>query len=46
MGLLVYFNRLDMSMLSNLGEGWPWLLAAVAVWLPTYALVSLRFYEE
>ena len=45
MGLLVYFNRLDMSMFSNLGEGWPWLVAAVAVWLPTYALVSFRFYE-
>ena len=45
MGLLIYFNRLDLSMFSNLGEGWPWLVAAVAIWLPTYALVSLRFYE-
>ena len=32
-------------MFGNLGEGWPWLVAAVAIWLPTYALVSLRFYE-
>lgn len=45
MGLLIYFNRLDVSMFRNLGEGWPWLVAAVAIWLPTYALVSLRFYE-
>ncbi len=45
LGLLIYFNRLDVSMFSNLGEGWPWLVAAVAIWFPTYALVSLRFYE-
>jgi uncharacterized membrane protein YbhN (UPF0104 family) len=44
-GLLIYFNRLDLSMFRNLGEGWPWLVAAVCIWLPTYALVSLRFYE-
>lgn len=44
-GLLIYFNRLDLSMFSNLGEGWPWLVAAVAIWLPSYGLVSLRFYE-
>jgi hypothetical protein len=24
MGLLIYFNRLDLSMFRNLGEGWPW----------------------
>jgi len=45
MALLIYFNRLDLSMFSNLGEGWPWLVAAVAICLPTYALVSLRFHE-
>ena len=45
MGLLICFNRLDVSMFTNLSEGWPWLLAAVAIWLPTYGLVSLRFYE-
>jgi hypothetical protein len=32
MGLLIYFNRLDLSMFSNLGEGWPWLVSAVAIW--------------
>lgn len=41
--LLVYYNRIDASVLSSLKQTWPWLLAALALMLPPYLIVSYRF---
>jgi uncharacterized membrane protein YbhN (UPF0104 family) len=41
--LLVYFNRLDATVLSGLARTWPWLLAAFLLMLPSFVVVSCRF---
>ena len=41
--LLIHFNRVDATVLVNLGYTWPWLLAAFLLMLPSFAVVSLRF---
>lgn len=42
-GLLIYFNRLEFSVLYSLYETWPWLLSAFILALPPFAIVSYRF---
>lgn len=42
-GLLVYFNRINVSVLTSLSETWPWLLAAFLLTLPPFLIVSYRF---
>jgi len=42
-GLLVYFNRVDISVLASLSRTWPWLLAAFVLTLPPTLIVSYRF---
>ncbi len=42
-GLLVYFNRIDVNTLSSLSETWPWLLTAFSLMLPPFWIVSYRF---
>jgi uncharacterized protein (TIRG00374 family) len=42
-GLLVYFNRIDVTVLASLSETWPWLLAAFLLALPPFGIVSCRF---
>lgn len=42
-GLLVYFNRIDVTVLASLSETWPWLLAAFLLALPPFLIVSYRF---
>jgi uncharacterized membrane protein YbhN (UPF0104 family) len=41
--LLVYFNRIDISVLTSLSETWPWLLAAFFLALPPFCIVAYRF---
>ena len=41
--LLIHFNRVDATVLVNLGHTWPWLLAAFLLMLPSFAVVSFRF---
>jgi len=41
--LLIYFNRVDATVLVGVVHTWPWLLAALLLMLPTYVVVSLRF---
>lgn len=41
--LLVYFNRVDISVLKSLSRTWPWLLAAFLLTLPPFLIVSYRF---
>jgi uncharacterized membrane protein YbhN (UPF0104 family) len=42
-GLLVYFNRIDVAVLVSLSKTWPWLLAAFLLTLPPFWIVSYRF---
>jgi uncharacterized protein (TIRG00374 family) len=42
-GLLVYFNRINVSVLRSLSDTWPWLLAAMLFALPPFWIVSYRF---
>ena len=42
-GLLAYFNRIDVSVLASLTETWPWLLAAFSLMLPPFWIVAFRF---
>lgn len=42
-GLLVYFNRIDVAVLASLSETWPWLLVAFLLTLPPFLIVSYRF---
>lgn len=42
-GLLFAFNRIEPQALRQLGETWPWLLAALALMLPPFLIVSYRF---
>jgi uncharacterized protein (TIRG00374 family) len=42
-GLLAYFNRIDVAVLASLSETWPWLLAAFLLTLPPFWIVSYRF---
>jgi len=42
-GLLIYFNRIDVAVLVSLHETWPWLLAAFLLTLPPFLIVSYRF---
>ena len=42
-GLLVYFNRIDVAVLASLSKTWPWLLAAFLLTLPPFLIVSYRF---
>ena len=42
-GLLAYFNRIDITVLASLSETWPWLLVAFALALPPFLIVSYRF---
>lgn len=41
--LLIYFNRIDLTILVSLRETWPWLLAAFSLALPPFWVVSYRF---
>ena len=41
--LLVYFNRVDATVLVGLARTWPWLLAAFMLMLPPFVVVSYRF---
>lgn len=42
-GLLVYFNRIDVSVLTSLSDTWTWLLAAFVLALPPFCIVAYRF---
>lgn len=42
-GLLVYFNRIDITVLASLAENWHWLTAAFLLALPPFWIVSFRF---
>jgi uncharacterized membrane protein YbhN (UPF0104 family) len=42
-GLLVHYNRIDVTVLASLSRTWPWLLAAFVLTLPTFLIVSYRF---
>ena len=42
-GLLTYFNRIDVGVLASLSETWPWLAAAFLLTLPPFLIVSYRF---
>lgn len=44
LSLLAYFNRIKPEAFHGLSERWPWLLAAFALMLPPYAIVSYRFW--
>lgn len=44
LALLVYFNRIDARAFGGVGERWPWLALAFVLMLPTYLLVSCRFW--
>jgi uncharacterized membrane protein YbhN (UPF0104 family) len=41
--LLIYFNRVDASVLAELVHTWPWLVAAFLLMMPTFLVVSFRF---
>ena len=41
---LVYFNRIDPRAFAGLGQRWPWLALAFLLMLPSYAIVSCRFW--
>lgn len=41
---LVYFNRIDPRAFADLGKRWPWLALAFLLMLPSYAIVSCRFW--
>lgn len=41
---LVGFNRVGLQAFSGLGERWPWIAAAFLWMLPSYAIVSCRFW--
>jgi uncharacterized membrane protein YbhN (UPF0104 family) len=43
LALLVYFNRVDATVLVDLVHTWPWLLAAFMLMLPPFLIVSYRF---
>lgn len=40
--LLVYFNRVDATVLVRLAHTWPWLLAAILLMLPPFLVLSCR----
>lgn len=42
---LVAFNRIDLHSFAGLSEHWGWLLLAFVLMLPTYAIVSYRFWR-
>lgn len=44
LGVLVYFNRIDARAFGGVGGRWPWLALAFALMLPTYLIVSCRFW--
>ncbi|RZL54541.1 MAG: flippase-like domain-containing protein, partial [Variovorax sp.] len=41
---LAYFNRIDPRAFAQLGERWPWLALAFLLMLPSYLIVSCRFW--
>jgi uncharacterized protein (TIRG00374 family) len=41
---LVHFNRIDPRAFAELGQRWPWLALAFVLMLPSYAIVSCRFW--
>ncbi len=41
---LVYFNRIDPRAFAQLGDRWPWLALAFVLMLPSYFIVSCRFW--
>lgn len=41
---LAYFNRIDPRAFTQLGERWPWLALAFLLMLPSYLIVSCRFW--
>ena len=42
-GLLVYYNRVDVTALGGLYKTWPWLLTAFGLMFPPFIIVSYRF---
>ena len=40
--LLVYFNRVDATVLSGVVRTWPWLLAAIGLMFPPFVILSYR----
>jgi len=42
---LVAFNRIDLQTFAGLSHTWGWLVLAFALMLPTYAIVSYRFWR-
>jgi uncharacterized protein (TIRG00374 family) len=42
-GLLIHFNRIDISVIIKLTKTWPWLLGAFLLTLPPFWIVSYRF---
>jgi uncharacterized membrane protein YbhN (UPF0104 family) len=42
-GMLAYFNRIDMAVLYGLADTWPWLVGAFLFTLPPFWIVSYRF---
>jgi hypothetical protein len=42
-GILAYFNRIDMAVLYGLADTWPWLVGAFLFTLPPFGIVSYRF---
>lgn len=42
-GLLIHFNRIDISVIIALTKTWPWLVGALLLTLPPFWIVSYRF---
>ena len=42
-GVLIYFNRIDITVLYSLADTWPWLVGAFLLTLPPFWIVSYRF---
>lgn len=42
---LVAFNRIDLQSFSGLSKTWGWLILAFALMIPSYAIVSYRFWR-
>jgi uncharacterized protein (TIRG00374 family) len=42
MGLLIYFNRIDVAVLRGLADTWPWLVGAFLLTIPPFWIVSYR----
>lgn len=43
-GCLFGFNRINLQTFENLAQGWRWLILALLLMLPPYAIVSYRFW--